>query len=223
MKCKMSTLFILLLVAAITLSGLAGCTREPKPRPTEVPEKGEVLPTIAPETVTEISPTPGQTVVSVVTPSPTPSTAQPVATPGASTVAPVEPTATTAPAPAEVPTAEPPTSTEGGVVWHTVQRGETLSSIARAYGTTWQAIARANSLVNPDQIYVGQKLKVPKGTGGTGGTTPGCRIRHIVRSGEWVWQIARNYGVSPYDILAANGLTISVANTIYPGQVLCIP
>jgi hypothetical protein len=38
-----------------------------------------------------------------------------------------------------------------------------------------------------------------------------------------VWQIARNYGVSPYDILAANGLTIQGANTIYPGKVLCIP
>jgi LysM repeat protein len=38
-----------------------------------------------------------------------------------------------------------------------------------------------------------------------------------------VWQIARNYGVSPYDILASNGLTIQSANNIQPGIVLCIP
>jgi LysM repeat protein len=92
------------------------------------------------------------------------------------------------------------------------------------YGTTWQAVAQANSLSNPNQIYVGQKLKIPTtSSGSSGGTASGCRIRHTVKQGEWVWQIARNYGASPYDILAANGLTIQSANTIYPGMVLCIP
>ncbi len=222
MKRKMSTPIIFLLVAAVMLSSLAGCTRAPKPRPTEVPQGEEPLPTAAATTAAEVTPGPGQTVVSVVTPLPTPGAGQPTATPGAVPVATAEPTATMAPA-VESPTAEPPSSTGGGAVWHTVQRGETLSSIARAYGTTWQAIARANNLVNPDQIYPGQKLKIPGGTGASGGTGTGCRIRHTVRSGEWVWQIARNYGVSPYSILAANGLTIGAANTIYPGQVLCIP
>jgi len=107
-------------------------------------------------------------------------------------------------------------------VTHTVQQGETLSSIARRYGTTWQVIANANGLQNPNQIYVGQKLTIPAG-GGTSGGTSGCRLRHTVQQGEWVWQIARRYGTSPYDILAANGLTIQSANTIYPGTVLCIP
>jgi LysM repeat protein len=107
-----------------------------------------------------------------------------------------------------------------------VQQGETLSSIAQRYGTSWQTIAQANGLVNPNQIYRGQKLKIPAASGSTGstGSTPtGCRLRHTVRPGEWVWQIARNYGVSPYDILAANGLTIQSANVIYAGKVLCIP
>jgi len=109
-------------------------------------------------------------------------------------------------------------------MYHTVQQGETLSSIAQRYGTNWQAIANANGIVNPNQIYVGQKLKIPTsgGSGSTGGAT-GCRISHTVKAGEWIWQIARDYGVSPYDILAANGLTIQTANTIYPGRVLCIP
>ena len=51
----------------------------------------------------------------------------------------------------------------------------------------------------------------------------GCRLRHTVKQGEWVWQIARTYGADPYDILAANGLSVQTANTIYPGTVLCIP
>jgi putative chitinase len=108
-------------------------------------------------------------------------------------------------------------------VWHTVKSGETLSSIARRYGTTWQAIAKANNLSNPNNIYVGQKLKIPSASGDSSGGTTGCRYRHTVKTGEWVWQIARDYGVSPYDILAANGLSIQSANTIYPGTVLCIP
>ena len=69
-------------------------------------------------------------------------------------------------------------------------------------------------------------LIVPASSGSSGGSTGGtlgCRIRHTVQNGEWVWQIARNYGVSPYDILAVNGLTIQSAQTIYPGTVLCIP
>jgi LysM repeat protein len=85
-----------------------------------------------------------------------------------------------------------------------------------------EAISQANGLSNPNQIYAGQKLKIPAG-GSSGGTTPGCRVQHTVQRGEWVWKIARNYGVSPYDILAANGLTVQTADTILPGSVLCIP
>jgi LysM repeat protein len=109
---------------------------------------------------------------------------------------------------------------------HTVQRGETTYSIARRYGTTVQAIAQANNMVNPSHIVVGQQLKIPNTTGSSGGTsggTSGCRLRHTVQRGEWIWQIARRYGVSPYDVMAANGLTVQTANPIYAGTVLCIP
>jgi len=44
---------------------------------------------------------------------------------------------------------------------HIVQRGETLSLIAARYGTTWQAIAQANRLANPNLIRVGQRLTIP--------------------------------------------------------------
>ena len=42
-----------------------------------------------------------------------------------------------------------------------MQSGETLSSIARRYGVTSTAIARANALSNPNALSVGQKLKIP--------------------------------------------------------------
>jgi len=163
--------------------------------------------------------------VSAVTPlpqTPTGMTAQPTLVPAGVTPVTAQPLPTSQPVATVAPPAPTASSGSGGTIWHTVQPGETLSSISRRYGTTWQAIAQANGLVNPNQIYVGQKLKIPT-SGGTSGGTTGCRIRHTVQQGEWVWQIARTYGVSPYDILAANGLTIQSANTIYPGQVLCIP
>lgn len=49
---------------------------------------------------------------------------------------------------------------KGEEVYHTVQRGETLSGIAKRYGTTYMKIAALNKIVNPNRIYVGQKLRV---------------------------------------------------------------
>lgn len=44
--------------------------------------------------------------------------------------------------------------------YYTVKYGDTLSGIASKYGTTYQAIAKLNSISNPNKIYVGQKLKI---------------------------------------------------------------
>lgn len=44
-----------------------------------------------------------------------------------------------------------------------VQAGQTLSGIAQQYGTTYQAIAAASGISNPNLIYAGEKLVIPKG------------------------------------------------------------
>lgn len=66
-----------------------------------------------------------------------------------------------------VPTAPPP----GGSTTYVVRPGDTLSSIARRFGTTVSAIAQANNIANPNLIYVGQTLAIP--TGGTNPPPPG--------------------------------------------------
>lgn len=43
---------------------------------------------------------------------------------------------------------------------YTVKRGDTLSSIAKKYNTTYQEIARKNGISNPNKIFPGQKLKI---------------------------------------------------------------
>ena len=46
---------------------------------------------------------------------------------------------------------------------HQVQAGETLTSIATAYGTSWQNLARINGLGNVDMVQVGAMLRLPAG------------------------------------------------------------
>lgn len=48
--------------------------------------------------------------------------------------------------------------TAGCEQFHIVQRGETLSQIARRYGLDWQRLAEMNRLENPNLIYAGQRL-----------------------------------------------------------------
>ena len=57
-----------------------------------------------------------------------------------------------------IPGASAP-SPEPGV--HIVRPGETLYGIALMYGTTVDAIARANGIVDPNFIHVGQRLIIP--------------------------------------------------------------
>jgi LysM repeat protein len=217
-----------LFVLVAMVMGLGACSRSAEVR--EGPDTTPAATTVSGGDVGQATaPAPGQTVVSAVTSAlQTPGTeAQPTAAEGTAAVGPTD-GATVEATPTPMPTSPPASGgQQDGVVWHTVQPGETLSSLARRYGTTWQAIAQANSISTPSQIYAGQRLKIPTSGGSSGGTssggTSGCRYHHTVQRGEWVWQIARNYGVSPYAILSANGLSLPSASTIYAGMVLCIP
>jgi GH25 family lysozyme M1 (1,4-beta-N-acetylmuramidase)/LysM repeat protein len=45
-------------------------------------------------------------------------------------------------------------------VYYTVRRGDTLSGIARKYGTSVAAIQKLSGIKNPNKIYAGQKIRV---------------------------------------------------------------
>jgi len=80
-----------------------------------------------------------------------------VSTPVASSMAEPSPTPSPTPRPPEAPTVTPQRQ-----VTHIVQPGETLSSIARQYGVTSQAIMEANGLEDPNLLEVGQELVIPQ-------------------------------------------------------------
>lgn len=48
--------------------------------------------------------------------------------------------------------------------YYRVQKGDTLTKIARQHGQTVNAVMKANSLANPNQIQVGQLLRVKGGS-----------------------------------------------------------
>jgi LysM repeat protein len=114
-----------------------------------------------------------------------------------------------------------PVGMEATMSRHTVRRGDTLSSIARRYGSTSLAIQQVNGLAS-STIRPGQVLKVPQ-VDSRGYTEEGpvaVTATYRVRSGDSLWTIARRHGTSTSSIQRANGLRSS---RIKPGQVLKIP
>lgn len=93
---------------------------------------------------------------------------------------------------------------------HIVQYGETLSSIATQYGTTYQALASLNGLSNPNMIYAGQVLKVS-------GVASATRV-YTVQYGDNLSLIATKLGTTYQALAQRNGL--SNPNLVYPGQTL---
>lgn len=109
----------------------------------------------------------------------------------------------------------------GTSVVYVVQHGDTLYSIARRYGTTVQAIATLNNIVNPSRIYAGQRLVINTGSSPVPPPTPTPTRTHVVQYGETLYSIARRYGTTMWAIAMANN--IYNPNVIYAGQRLVIP
>jgi len=121
-----------------------------------------------------------------------------------------------------IPTGGSPSSppvSSGSV--HVVQRGENLYRIALRYGTTVQALATANGIVNTSRIYAGQRLVIPGHSGTPPSTPPASGQTYVVRRGDTLSAIALRYGVSVWSLAQLNG--IGNPSLIYVGQVLRIP
>jgi LysM repeat protein len=106
-----------------------------------------------------------------------------------------------------------------------VQRGDTLSRIAARFGVSVQAIVAANPGVNPNLIFVGQRLVIPTG-GGSPAPQPtpgggGGQQTYVVQRGDWLAKIAARFGTTVAAIQAANGLGNNTL--IFVGQTLIIP
>jgi len=88
-----------------------------------------------------------------------------------------------------------------------IQKGDTLFSIGKRYGTTVEQLKNANNLQS-DMIYPGQQIFIPQST------------VYTVVKGDTLYQIALKYGTTYQELIRVNSLPSS---TIYPGQKLYIP
>ena len=95
-----------------------------------------------------------------------------------------------------------------------VKSGDTLSDIAKMYGTTYQKLAQYNGIANPNLINVGQKIRIP-------GTTAITETVYIVKSGDTLSAIAEKYGTTYQKLAQYNG--IANPNVISIGQKIRIP
>jgi uncharacterized protein YkwD len=96
--------------------------------------------------------------------------------------------------------AEASTSTPSRVTY-TVQKGDTLSSIAAVYGTNIETLAIANDIQDSASLRVGEQLLIfPDHSLPSGIET----IRHEIEDGDTLLGLATRYGSTANDILAAN-------------------
>ncbi|MBK8987203.1 MAG: LysM peptidoglycan-binding domain-containing protein [Chloroflexi bacterium] len=119
------------------------------------------------------------------------------------------------PPPGAQPPAPTPTS-PANITYYTVQPGDNLYRIGVKFGISWVQIAEANGLANPNQIVVGQTLKIPVNAPG-----PTPEFTHVVRQGETIFGIAVQYGVAWTSIAEMNN--IQSPYVIFAGQTLIIP
>jgi len=131
------------------------------------------------------------------------------------------------------PVVVPPVSPSEKV--HSVQKGETLSSIASSYGVSWKRLAEYNSISNPNQLKVGQELRIP---GSSSSVVSGSSTKHtapvssrpaassikpgtyVIQKGDMLATIAKRSGLTVAEIKAANDLK---SDSLVAGKKLTIP
>lgn len=104
---------------------------------------------------------------------------------------------------------------------YTVKSGDTLSGIAARYGTSYQQLASLNGISNPNEIYVGQSLRISRTSVSYQSRSYNTsRGGYTVQAGDTLSGIAARYGSNWTSLAAKNG--IAKPYVIYAGQHLSL-
>lgn len=122
-----------------------------------------------------------------------------------------------------------PVATTAKTATHTVQAGESLTSIARKYNTTVQDVAALNGLSVTDGVLVNQKLQVPAGikAPATSKHEPAetkantQSVKYTIQSGDSLTSVAAKYGISVAELATANNMSTDTG--LIRGKTLTIP
>ncbi len=97
--------------------------------------------------------------------------------------------------------------------YYIVQAGDSLYSISRRYGLTVDELKRLNNLTS-NNLTIGQRLMIQ-------GDVPSLSENtYVVKSGDSLYKIARDFGVSVDELMNYNHLS---SNLLSVGQILKIP
>jgi LysM repeat protein len=114
-------------------------------------------------------------------------------------------------------------SEEGGIFYHTVERGQTVYTLSQMYGVSEDEIYRLNPS-SRQGIKVGEKLRISQSravVSGRSSSSGDAYTYHTVQPGETMYGLSRTYGVTVESISAANpGLTYQ---TFAIGKTIRIP
>lgn len=103
------------------------------------------------------------------------------------------------------------------IIYYIVKRGNTLTSIAKLYHTTVEALVEENNIENPNLIYTGERLKIPVVNDSQAVTVLGS---HTVAKGDTLYAISKRYNTTVNKLAKYN--SISNPNLIFPGQIIKI-
>jgi LysM repeat protein len=107
---------------------------------------------------------------------------------------------------------------------YTIQPGDTLSAIAERFGTSWQTLAQANNISNPNLIFPNHTLTIPNGTGGSGGGSAvegGSPVGGVGSGSSDVARIAEKYLGQNASSLKLNRNDALPMNPNVPSNVCC--
>lgn len=99
--------------------------------------------------------------------------------------------------------------------YYTVNKGDTLYSIAKRYGTSVSSLKEINNL-SSNNLSVGQKLKIANNTS----NDTNALNTYVVKAGDNLYKIARENNVSVSEIKSLNNLNSDILSI---GQKLKIP
>ena len=104
----------------------------------------------------------------------------------------------------------------------TVEKGDSLSKIAKRYGTTVDALVRINGLCDANQIFVGQVvvLEDPESVADADADAEGDRVETAIVPGDSLSKIAKRHDTTVEELMALND--IDDPNLLFVGQELLV-
>ncbi len=120
-------------------------------------------------------------------------------------------------------------------LYHTIQAGETLYKLTKAYQTGADEICKANPGLTAENFKTGMVIRIPKSSVRTdsvpaqaairpqGLANSDCREMHKVKRKETLYSIARDFNITEAELKAANPEMNQPDYKLRKGDFICIP